>query len=110
MWPVPPHRLNMELFFQISEWAKDVSIGVSVFTLTALSAERYCAIVNPMRRHAANARFGAKMFTFMAATLIWALAIAIALPAVVFSRVQVESLGFNRTISVSNMNYNLPSV
>ncbi|KAK6629947.1 hypothetical protein RUM43_003768 [Polyplax serrata] len=85
---------------KISEWAKDVSIGVSVFTLTALSAERYCAIVNPMRRHAANARFGAKVFTFMAATLIWALAIAIALPAVVFSRVQVESLGFNRTISV----------
>lgn len=35
---------------RITESAKDVSIGVSVFTLTALSAERYCAIVNPLRK------------------------------------------------------------
>lgn len=35
---------------KISETTKGVSIGVSVFTLTALSAERYCAIVNPLRR------------------------------------------------------------
>lgn len=35
---------------RITEYAKDVSIGVSVFTLTALSAERYCAIVNPLRK------------------------------------------------------------
>lgn len=35
---------------RITESAKDISIGVSVFTLTALSAERYCAIVNPLRK------------------------------------------------------------
>lgn len=35
---------------KLSETVKDISIGVSVFTLTALSAERYCAIVNPLRR------------------------------------------------------------
>ena len=35
---------------KISEVAKDVSIGVSVFTLTALSADRFFAIVDPMRR------------------------------------------------------------
>lgn len=35
---------------QITEFFKDVSIGVSVFTLTALSGERYCAIVNPLRK------------------------------------------------------------
>ncbi|GJQ73373.1 hypothetical protein Trydic_g13739 [Trypoxylus dichotomus] len=33
-----------------SEIAKDISTGVSVFTLTALSAERYSAIVNPLRK------------------------------------------------------------
>lgn len=38
------------LLCRITEWAKDISIGVSVFTLTALSAERYCAIVNPLRK------------------------------------------------------------
>lgn len=35
---------------RLTEYAKDVSVGVSVFTLTALSAERYCAIVNPLRK------------------------------------------------------------
>jgi hypothetical protein len=35
---------------KVSETSKLISIGVSVFTLTALSAERYCAIVNPLRR------------------------------------------------------------
>lgn len=39
---------------RITECAKDVSIGVSVFTLTALSAERYCAIVNPLRKLQVN--------------------------------------------------------
>lgn len=35
---------------RLTEFAKDVSVGVSVFTLTALSGERYCAIVNPLRK------------------------------------------------------------
>lgn len=35
---------------RVTECAKDISIGVSVFTLTALSAERYYAIVNPLRK------------------------------------------------------------
>jgi len=35
---------------KFSEFIKDVSIGVSVFTLTALSADRYFAIADPMRK------------------------------------------------------------
>lgn len=35
---------------KFSEFIKDLSIGVSVFTLTALSADRYFAIVDPMRK------------------------------------------------------------
>ncbi|XP_052840886.1 neuropeptide CCHamide-2 receptor isoform X2 [Drosophila gunungcola] len=42
-----PFERNM---CRISEFFKDISIGVSVFTLTALSGERYCAIVNPLRK------------------------------------------------------------
>jgi bombesin receptor subtype-3 len=34
----------------LSEFTKDVSIGVSVFTLTALSADRFFAIVDPLRK------------------------------------------------------------
>ncbi|KAL0275187.1 UNVERIFIED_CONTAM: hypothetical protein PYX00_003127 [Menopon gallinae] len=85
---------------KISEWTKDVSIGVSVFTLTALSAERYCAIVNPMRRHAASGRLGAKVFTLMTALFIWLLAVCIAMPSLLYSRVQVQPLDFNRTILI----------
>lgn len=35
---------------KFSEFTKDLSVGVSVFTLTALSADRYFAIVDPMRK------------------------------------------------------------
>ncbi|CAH1639290.1 unnamed protein product [Spodoptera littoralis] len=44
---------------RVSEAAKDVSIGVSVFTLTALSADRYFAIVDPLRKlHATEMNMG----------------------------------------------------
>jgi bombesin-like receptor 3 len=39
-----------EFVCKFSEFIKDLSIGVSVFTLTALSADRYFAIVDPMRK------------------------------------------------------------
>ena len=39
---------------RVSEFFKDISIGVSVFTLTALSGERYGAIVNPLRKLQVN--------------------------------------------------------
>lgn len=39
-----------ETMCRITEFGKDVFYGVSVFTLTALAAERYCAIVNPLRK------------------------------------------------------------
>ena len=35
---------------KFSEFVRDVSIGVTVFTLTALSADRYMAIVSPVRK------------------------------------------------------------
>lgn len=34
----------------MSEFIKDVSTGVSVFTLTALSSDRFFAIVDPLRK------------------------------------------------------------
>ncbi|XP_066996504.1 neuropeptide CCHamide-1 receptor-like [Anabrus simplex] len=69
-----------EVICKLSECAKDVSIGVSVFTLTALSAERYCAIVSPMRRHVGGGRLSAKAFTLLVAVGIWVLAFLFALP------------------------------
>ncbi|XP_043258104.1 neuropeptide CCHamide-2 receptor-like [Colletes gigas] len=83
---------------KLSECAKDISIGVSVFTLTALSAERYFAIVNPIRRHIAG--LGAKPLTILTASLIWVLAIILAIPAALFSHVPTVALRDNHSIVI----------
>jgi len=49
---------------RVTETAKDISIGVSVFTLTALSAERYCAIVNPLRKLQVNILFVSSLILY----------------------------------------------
>ncbi|XP_012062657.1 PREDICTED: neuromedin-B receptor [Atta cephalotes] len=85
---------------KLSEYAKDISIGVSVFTLAALSAERYCAIVNPIRRHVAG--LSAKPLTVLTASLIWVLAIVIAMPAVLFSEITSVPVLGNRRILICN--------
>ncbi|KAM8847363.1 neuromedin-B receptor isoform 1-T1 [Synchiropus picturatus] len=59
------------------------SVGVSVFTLTALSADRYKAIVKPMDIQAS----GAVLRTCLKALSIWLLAVLLALPEAVFSHV-----------------------
>ncbi|XP_060535165.1 neuropeptide CCHamide-2 receptor-like isoform X2 [Cylas formicarius] len=78
---------------KISESAKDISIGVSVYTLTALSVERYYAIANPLRR------LQKKSVAILAALLIWLLAIAFALPDAVFSRLDEVEIDSNKTIT-----------
>ncbi|XP_011500077.1 PREDICTED: gastrin-releasing peptide receptor-like [Ceratosolen solmsi marchali] len=82
---------------KISEFAKDTSIGVSVFTLTALSADRFFAIVDPMRKlHATGSGNRATKFTKIVATLIWILAIFCALPAS-FSYIRIFRVNKNIT-------------
>ncbi|KFB42138.1 AGAP003631-PA-like protein [Anopheles sinensis] len=71
---------------RVSESAKDISIGVSVFTLTALSADRYCAIVNPLRK------LQTRPLTVVVAFLIWLLAIICAIPSAVMSDVMTANL------------------
>lgn len=78
---------------KISEAAKDVSVGVSVFTLTALSAERYCAISNPIRR-----RISSKPFTILTAVSIWLAATLLALPSATLSHLRATRLVDRRQI------------
>ncbi|XP_037728440.1 neuropeptide CCHamide-2 receptor [Drosophila subpulchrella] len=82
---------------RISEFFKDISIGVSVFTLTALSGERYCAIVNPLRK------LQTKPLTVFTAVIIWILAILLGMPSVLFSDIKsypvLTAMG-NMTIEV----------
>ncbi|XP_064196215.1 neuromedin-B receptor [Anguilla rostrata] len=59
------------------------SVGVSVFTLTALSADRYKAIVNPMDIQTSGAVF----WTCLKAVSIWLISVLLAVPEAVFSQV-----------------------
>lgn len=81
--------------------AKDVSIGVSVFTLTALSGDRYVAIVSPLRRHSSST---ARRHTCILAAAIWIAAIALAIPDAVISEVQVLELDDSHVIKVRTCN------
>uniref|UniRef100_A0A8D0F6A7 Neuromedin-B receptor n=1 Tax=Strix occidentalis caurina TaxID=311401 RepID=A0A8D0F6A7_STROC len=57
------------------------SVGVSVFTLTALSADRYKAIVNPMDIQTSSA----VLWTCLKAIAIWVVSMLLAVPEAVFS-------------------------
>ncbi|XP_068146405.1 neuropeptide CCHamide-2 receptor [Drosophila tropicalis] len=85
-----PFERNM---CRITEFFKDISIGVSVFTLTALSAERYCAIVNPLRK------LQTKPLTVFTAVIIWVFAIILGLPSFLISNIQ----GYTMTTPSGNI-------
>lgn len=88
--------------WQISEMAKDVSIGVSVFTLTALSADRFFAIVDPMKKlHTGGCGKRATSCTMITVGMIWSLAFLLALPAGLNSYLyNPPPYGKNKTIDV----------
>ncbi|XP_073979035.1 neuropeptide CCHamide-1 receptor-like [Rhodnius prolixus] len=78
---------------KLCEATKEISIGVSVFTLTVLSAERYCAIVNPIRRHIST-----KPLTIVTVFCIWVISFLLALPAAIFTHVSKANITNGRTI------------
>ncbi|XP_044758875.1 neuropeptide CCHamide-2 receptor-like [Coccinella septempunctata] len=79
---------------RVSEISKNISIGVSVFTLTALSVERYCAVVNPLRR------LQTKPLTVTSAVIIWILAAGLTIPDGIKSTLEDIDIGNNRTITI----------
>lgn len=64
------------------EFAKDISIGVSIFTLVALAADRYNGIVNPLRKLQARSAM-----VLVTVGFIWMVAILFAMPALIVSEV-----------------------
>lgn len=85
-----PSWLWGDLICRTSEFFKDVSIGVSVFTLTALSGDRFFAIVNPLRKlHSYNGK-RARRITIAIITSIWALATVMGIPAIKASHVKLK--------------------
>ncbi|KAI8124999.1 Neuropeptide CCHamide-1 receptor [Lucilia cuprina] len=85
----------------LSEFFKDVSIGVSVFTLTALSGDRYFAIVDPLRKfHAHGGGKRATRMTIAIALLIWVLAIICGLPALIGTYVKKVQINSSKSFSL----------
>ncbi|XP_029902554.1 neuromedin-B receptor [Myripristis murdjan] len=75
------------------------SVGVSVFTLTALSADRYKAIVNPMDIQTSSAVF----WTCLKAVSIWLVSVLLAVPEAIFSQV-VSMQGHRDNTNVTFVN------
>ncbi|XP_057381674.1 neuropeptide CCHamide-1 receptor-like [Daphnia carinata] len=76
-----------EFACKASEFAKDTSVGVSVFTLTALSLDRYTAVVKPVESFVTNPK--SKLFIIICIALIWLASVGLALPAVLFSHLLI---------------------
>jgi gastrin-releasing peptide receptor len=73
-----------------SEFIKDLSIGVSVFTLCALSGDRFFAICDPLRKfHHSGGKKTTKL-TITIALSIWLLAGICAIPAIRGSHIKVH--------------------
>ncbi|XP_064091247.1 neuropeptide CCHamide-1 receptor-like [Macrobrachium nipponense] len=85
VYTVPSYPFG-EAVCRASEFAKDLSLGITVFTLTALSADRYLAIVRPVSTHVSG---HARKIAIGLAIGIWVLSAILAAPAAIFSQVPV---------------------
>ncbi|KAG8189385.1 hypothetical protein JTE90_021887 [Oedothorax gibbosus] len=82
---------------KLSEFLKDLSSGVTVFTLTLLSIDRYIAIVKPLHKLTGH---GGKTFTIFLVGIVWLVAISIAIPGAHFSYLWEVPLYPNHVIYV----------
>lgn len=75
-----------EFMCNFNEYMQTLSLGISVFTLTALSGDRYIAIVHPMSKHTGKPT----MITIITVIAIWLLAIVLAIPDGVTSKLEYK--------------------
>ncbi|XP_045197918.2 neuropeptide CCHamide-1 receptor-like [Mercenaria mercenaria] len=84
---------------KFNEFMQTLSLGVSIFTLTALSGDRYIAIVHPMSKHTGKPT----LITVVTVVGIWTLSMVLAVPDGYTSKLEYVSgfLGENSTNSSS---------
>ncbi|XP_067119149.1 neuropeptide CCHamide-1 receptor-like [Centruroides vittatus] len=71
-----------EFICKLSEFLRDVSIAVTVLTLTMLSVDRYIAIALPIQKVTGS---HAKTLTVVIAIFIWCVSVAISVPGAYYS-------------------------
>ena len=82
-WPYGQVMCKLNSFLQC------FSVGVSVFTLVALSADRYTAIVHPMQRHSGSPM----MKSIIIAVTIWIVSAVLAIPEAIAARIKRHPIG-----------------
>ncbi|XP_074601804.1 neuropeptide CCHamide-1 receptor-like [Brevipalpus obovatus] len=90
-WP------HSEFVCKLSEFLRDVSISVTIFTLTVLSVDRYRAIVMPLRRYTSDRE---KELTLLIAFSIWTLSAVLAFPGAYSAFLKKASPSPNKTIVI----------
>lgn len=85
-----------EFLCKLSEFLTDLSLMVTVLTLTILSVDRYRAIVMPLKRYTS---YKDKQLTLLIAFLIWTLASVFAFNGFYNSFILVESVSDSKNIS-----------
>lgn len=78
-----------ETICKASEFLRDFSIGVSVFTLTALSGDRFFAIVDPFDNFHLHSERRETRLAVGIAVLIWIIAVFMGVPAIKTSHIKV---------------------
>jgi len=81
---------------KFNHFLQALSLGVSVFTLTALSVDRYVAIVDPMKRH----RTSSMAVTLGIAAGIWILSAALAIVEVFAAHSRKIDYGPNNSVYI----------
>ena len=77
-----------EAVCKLNESMQTLSLGISIFSLTALSGDRFVAIVFPMSVYKASSL----RKTIIVSTLIWVLSIALACPDLVSAHVKFKNI------------------
>lgn len=75
-WPFGP------IVCQVSEFFRDISSAVTIYTLVALSIERYTVVVNNLRARLSGSK---RTSTLITTVFIWLMAITMSIPSVLFS-------------------------
>ncbi len=76
-------------------------MGVSVFTLTVLSLDRYTAIARPVQSFANGPR--SKLSVVASLGFIWVFAIALATPALFFAELKVTPVPFEHLMTIDGI-------
>ena len=110
---------------KMTNYLQEVSVGVSIFTLTALSYDRYHATANPICHRTNYGEFSqyeqfswcqcvtplerflslfadrSKLHALLKAGVIWILALLLGCPDLIFSHVNSHKITFNKELNIS---------